>query len=754
MSTVPVLLAHDPKSPFTTPEKKSPQKSGPSNWTASSAPIVARRALSFMSEELPTSTSESLGAKSISLLRSVTPLSTSSSDEGSAQTPLSMLTPRSPFLRELQTPTPTKRDRLGPDPFGQRDHPHAFLHTFELMSDEQIVEQIQSGCLTPHKLEPFTKNSLGANRLIHFIWLGQELSNPDLMQNIANWSNDLKGQGYQVLLWTNRTSASTEFLEWCAKSNVHLVSVYQAISEVDFLETFAHFEHSVKKVPPNYGEASDILRLVLLYQLGGIYLDCDAAKKVEGRAIGISQDFEALTNSQNLGLKINAHGLPECNDCIMARANNPFIHHLLTQIPLSYEKSIVDLIRDFPRSYLHNPDRHWEITHTMARTGPSFILKLFREYFSELSLEDLLKMRIAYEGHDQTGDWHRNRKLTVSQDIQGVKTVLTSILAELEQNPHSFDMIKYAHLFEKLGFVEDDRLVFICSLLDLFEKKEMIDFIHVQSKQEYEAVECIIGKKCYLHPEDVSEGCDSDDGSTPVGGRKSPWASPLPLHYKVEPRKSPLLSAIEHENMEMVRFLLEERDACPISTIYHQSLRDVDIPLAAALMSRNKEMIDYVVGQILVRSYGIEHIATIVTDLIELDNLEIMRLLLDKHFPNEQAKTIPNRDNPLFKCKSMEIFEYLHACGFPLVMQIGYAAMILDISLKTYTVPMMERFIELLASSDASLFANCEEPDNERTKKKLLKEYVRMKFLDAQKLSLPDHMEKLTELLDRLNLGS
>ncbi|MBM3194319.1 MAG: hypothetical protein FJZ60_00985, partial [Chlamydiae bacterium] len=422
MSTVPVLLAHDPKSPFTTPEKKSPQKSNLSSLNASAAPAIARRALSFMPEEVPTSPSESLGARSISLLRSLTPLSTSSSDEGSAQTPLSMLTPRSPFLRDLQTPTPTKRDRLGPDPFGQRDHPHALLDSFEFMSDEQIVEQIQNGCLTLQKLEPFTKNLLNANRLIHFIWLGQELSKPDLMQNIANWSNDLNGQGYQVLLWTNRTTASTEFLEWCAKSNVHLVSIYQTISEVDFLDTFAHFEHSVKKVPPNYGEASDILRLVLLYQLGGIYLDCDAAKKVEGRAIGICQDFEAMSNSQNLGLKINAHGLPECNDCIMAEAKNPFILHLLNQIPISYKKSIVDLIRDFPRSYLNNPDRHWEITHTMARTGPSFILKLFREYFEKLSLEDLLKMRIAYEGHDQTGDWHRNKKLIVSQDVQGVKT--------------------------------------------------------------------------------------------------------------------------------------------------------------------------------------------------------------------------------------------------------------------------------------------------------------------------------------------
>ena len=754
MSTVPGFLGHNPKSPFTTPEKKSPQKSTPSNATASVAPTVARRALSFMPEELPSSPSESLGMKSLSLLRSLTPLSTSSSDEGSAQTPLSTLTPRSPFLRELQTPTPTKRDRLGPDPFGQRDHPQTFSRSFEFMSEEQIVEQIQNGCLTPHKLEPFTKNPMGANRLVHFIWLGQELSKPDLMQNIANWSNDLQGQGYQVLLWTNRTSASTAFLDWCTANNVHLVSIYQATSQVDFLDTFAHFEHNVKKAPPNYGEASDILRLVLLYQLGGIYLDCDAAKKVEGRPIGISQDFEALTNSQNLGLKIITHGFPECNDCIMARAHNPFIHHLLNQIPLSYEKSIIDLIRDFPGSYLNNPNRHWEITHTMARTGPSFILKLFTEYFSELSIDDLLKMRIDYQGHDQTGDWHRNRKLTVSQDVQGVKTVLTSLLAELEQNPQTFDLIKYAGLFEKLGFVEEDRLVFICSLLDLFEKKGMIDFIHVQSKKEYEAVECIIGKKCYLHPEDASEEYDSDEGSTPVDGRKSPWVSPLPLHYNVEPRKSPLLSAIEHENMEMVRFLLEERDACPISTIYHQSSRDVDIPLAAAVMSRNQEMIDYLVGQILARPNGVEHIAATVAELVDMDHLEMMRQLLDKHFPNEQVKSISNRDNPLFKCQSMKTFEYLHACGFPIVMQIGYAAMILDISLKTYTVPMMERFIELLASSDASLFANCDEPDHETTKKKLLKEYVRMKFLEAKRSSLPDHMEKLKELYFRFNLGS
>lgn len=753
MSAIPVSLTHDSKSPFTTPEKRSPLKNVTSSLPPSALHTVARRALSFTPEKVQGSSPSFLGEQSLNLLRPMTPLSTSGSDEGGSQTPSSMITPRSPFLRELQTPTPTKRDRLGPDPFSQREHPNEFLQSLQLMSDEEIVEHIQCGCLTPQKLEPLTKNPLGANRLVHFIWLGQELSKPELLKNIASWSDDLKDQGYQVLLWTNRTYASPEFIAWCSAHSVHLVCVYQTISELDFLDTFAHFDHNLKKIPPNYGEASDILRLVLLYQLGGIYLDCDTAKKVEGRSIGIRQDFEAFTNTQNLGLKINQHGFPECNDCITSKANHPFIEHLLRQIPLSYEKSIVDLIQDFPRSYLCDSNRHWEITQTMTRTGPSFILKCFRNFFGDLSLEELLTMQIAYEGHDQTGDWFRNRRLSVSEDLEGLKTVFTSILAELEQNPHTFDLLKYATLFEKFGFVEEDRMVLICGLLELFEKKEMIDFIHVQTRREYEAVETILGKKCLLSPLELSADCNSDDESSPVLGKKSPWASPFPRGYQVEPRKSPLLSAIEHKNLDMIRFLVEERDACPVSTIYHQNPQNPDTPLVAAILKNNQEIIDYIVGQILQRYSGIEHIAGIIQEAVEADNLEIIRRMLDKNFPNEQVKTLGYRHNPLTIAKSLEVLEYLYAAGFPLVTQLGYAGMVLDFSFETYSVEMMERFIRLLISTDARLFADSDEPNHEKSKKQMIDEFAQIKYNQARIKSKTEYQEKLKELSKEFHFG-
>lgn len=50
----------------------------------------------------------------------------------------------------------------------------------------------------------------------------------------------------------------------------------------------------------------------------------------------------------------------------------------------------------------------------------------------------------------------------------------------------------------------------------------MIDFIHVQTRREYEAIETILGKKCFLSPHEFSADCDSDDESNSVSVKKAP----------------------------------------------------------------------------------------------------------------------------------------------------------------------------------------------------------------------------------------
>lgn len=115
-------------------------------------------------------------------------------------------------------------------------------------------------------------------RVIHYVWIGEHGLPADLAQNLRQ--NAQRCTGYRV-----RLHAHTQTAEGWRR----LVEQFPAASGVELVDLAgeAHFaaldagplgrfyRHFIGVAGRNYGAASDILRVHLLHQQGGIYLDVD-----------------------------------------------------------------------------------------------------------------------------------------------------------------------------------------------------------------------------------------------------------------------------------------------------------------------------------------------------------------------------------------------------------------------------------------------------------------------------------------------
>ncbi len=117
-------------------------------------------------------------------------------------------------------------------------------------------------------------------KIIHLIWLGEKKFHPSSMtclQSIIRYHPD-----YQIFFWTDRKRdlcrlPADKKKKICFK---HLNEIEKLLNSDLTLKRM--FEASL-----NYGEQSDILRYLILYKLGGIYLDHD---------VRVFRSFDVLAN--------------------------------------------------------------------------------------------------------------------------------------------------------------------------------------------------------------------------------------------------------------------------------------------------------------------------------------------------------------------------------------------------------------------------------------------------------------------------
>lgn len=239
----------------------------------------------------------------------------------------------------------------------------------------QQVKRIQLPLLPvlPHSgsILPIPKN-------IHFIWLGNSVPKPEIIDNIAN--NVRLSSGYLSTLHVD--IQSPEVLARIRES-FRLAAPDLVISELrstpffdEFMGSYSYTQYQNVMAGPgkNFSAASDVLRYRLTNYYGGIYMDVDDAFKFDISDI----EFRAASNDLLLGPKVSEEmaGFSGYNSSIFAsHPNNPILSEISKEMQERYRQSGVFFDRARPRvdedGALMNPA---EATMDM----PAYATELFR----------------------------------------------------------------------------------------------------------------------------------------------------------------------------------------------------------------------------------------------------------------------------------------------------------------------------------------------------------------------------------------
>lgn len=177
--------------------------------------------------------------------------------------------------------------------------------------------------------EQESKNTQRIPRIVHQIWLGSPVPN-----EFRKWMNSWRQEGWEYKLWTD---------DEIAKLDMHNRELYDR-SE-------------------NFAEKSDIARLEILYQYGGLYVDTDfeclniAIFNELHQGFDFYIGFEPLEHGYTSKFNMNKF----CNALIASAAGHPLLH---------------DLIANIKANYL----AYRRCCSAIQRTGPSYLTRIICEF--------------------------------------------------------------------------------------------------------------------------------------------------------------------------------------------------------------------------------------------------------------------------------------------------------------------------------------------------------------------------------------
>jgi mannosyltransferase OCH1-like enzyme len=208
------------------------------------------------------------------------------------------------------------------------------------------------------------KGSERIPKIIHFVWLGGALpqANQDL---ITTWKKT--NPSWKVYVWTDKE-----------------------------VETFSFFNKKAFDAAKNLTEKADILRYELLYQLGGIYVDCD---------VQCLQSFDTLAKSCDLFVGMESLDQKPLDNYISgavigAIPKHPLILKLLSTITPGPGDS--DSLRinvktgpgHITRYFLHNAATY---SPNITCLPPSYFCPFYSQDMKQNSLDALKKTKVKKE---------------------------------------------------------------------------------------------------------------------------------------------------------------------------------------------------------------------------------------------------------------------------------------------------------------------------------------------------------------------
>jgi acetone carboxylase gamma subunit len=270
--------------------------------------------------------------------------------------------------------------------------------------------------------------------ILHAIWLGK-MPGEDVQKNLENWRK--KNPDLKIKLWidsetytkdeTNCVVVSLE--KWAEENNIIIVDTSGKIQEFTSGELVYEnmlcqqfYDDEINGKYANFAAASDILRVEILYQEGGIYID--ATDIFPGR-----DPLGELSSKENFLIHVSDEGVN--NDILASTPQNEYLNYLRKKIYENY----LELYKNEKKLFGHRNRAipietnqiygftNYKVESTILTSGPGLYSRFSEWVFPEF----------YYEAPHQDGSWFGIDKLTDRLDT-GIALLRNALLDKLMEN--------------------------------------------------------------------------------------------------------------------------------------------------------------------------------------------------------------------------------------------------------------------------------------------------------------------------------
>lgn len=238
-------------------------------------------------------------------------------------------------------------------------------------------------------------------RKIHFIWLGPRPFPEVSTLNVISWQK--LHPNWEIFFWTDNAARQ--------------VPVPGMIKRVIQNFDFGAFTPLIAK-SDNWGEKSDLMRIIILLKEGGLYTDHDITCLQSWEPFRASYDYVSAFQRLRTLSALHTKVTPEIS-LILSRPGHPILKKMMTAILKNWDSASAkfagpDMVwkRVIHHTYMHFADT--TMKNHYSRKFRNIILPASYIYLykivSDEELSDLEKEGYVYALHEGAGEWvhHRN----------------------------------------------------------------------------------------------------------------------------------------------------------------------------------------------------------------------------------------------------------------------------------------------------------------------------------------------------------
>jgi mannosyltransferase OCH1-like enzyme len=236
---------------------------------------------------------------------------------------------------------------------------------------------------------------------IHFIWLGPKSFPENSVRNVLSWQK--LHPNWEIFFWTDSEDRP-----------IPVPGMKKRLVR-DF--DFGPFTPLIAK-SDNWGEKSDLMRIIILLKEGGLYADHDITCIRSWDNFAASYDFVTALQKFRMLAALNTKVTPEIS-LILSRPNHPILKKMMKKILVNWDSVAKKFAgpklvwqRVIHHTYMHfasTTKKYHKSSHYRNLILPASYIYLYN-VVSQKELRALDKAGYVYALHEGAGEWIRHRK--------------------------------------------------------------------------------------------------------------------------------------------------------------------------------------------------------------------------------------------------------------------------------------------------------------------------------------------------------